>query len=107
MDRLGEPQHLRVFLAACVVVVWIYIRNIKPDPRPALSKNFGSASYAPQQFDVPGLYYAMQGVSFGKSSKSDTVLRLLLRADGLAPLEREAWGRPTACGGQCGSLRKS
>ncbi len=67
----ASPGTFMFFLAAGVVVVWVYIRNIKPDPKPALSKNFGSASYAPQQFDVPSPYYAMQGVFFGKSSKPE------------------------------------
>lgn len=40
----------------------------KKDPQPALSKNFGSAHYAPQELTMPHPYYAMQGVFFGKSS---------------------------------------
>lgn len=42
--------------------------------KPELSKNFGSATYAPQQLTMPTPYYAMQGVFFGKSSHPDLPL---------------------------------
>jgi type IV secretory pathway TraG/TraD family ATPase VirD4 len=52
-----------IFIALILVLLYNY-----KAPATALSKNFGSASYAPQETGIPTPYYAMQGVFFGKSS---------------------------------------
>ena len=61
-------ENLAEFFGVVAVVIFIgYLVKYGGKSTPALSKNFGSAQYAPQQFEMPGKYYAHRGVFMGAS----------------------------------------
>ncbi|WP_312166633.1 type IV secretory system conjugative DNA transfer family protein [Phenylobacterium sp.] len=69
--RLGEYGFMIALAVFIGVPAWLLLRRRKPQSKeapPPLSDNYGTARYADMRPDMPGFFYAVRGVFFGKSS---------------------------------------